>query len=108
MAADTRKKYTLLMVQGPLCRLFARFLTCEDATRLSSHALDRELTRREKFLLWAHNRVCGPCHTYSDQIGTLHEACRCHGEQLTDRPQPGCPDMDEEKRARMKERLRAG
>ncbi|THF63306.1 zf-HC2 domain-containing protein [Pseudothauera rhizosphaerae] len=46
-------------------------LTCKDATRLCSEALDRPLTLRERLTLRAHLLICTGCTRYNEQMAAL-------------------------------------
>lgn len=49
-------------------------LTCSEASRLQSAALDRELTRRERWALWLHTRLCSACRRFGAHLRSLQEA----------------------------------
>ncbi|HVY65045.1 MAG TPA: zf-HC2 domain-containing protein [Gammaproteobacteria bacterium] len=49
-------------------------LTCRDATRLASEALDRRLTLRERVGLNVHLALCGLCRRYAAQIDFVRRA----------------------------------
>lgn len=48
--------------------------SCAEATRLTSEARDRELTRRERVSIRVHNRLCRECGRYAVQIDRV---CAC-------------------------------
>lgn len=47
------------------------FLSCEDATRLYSEALERRLTWPERGAIWLHEAVCLGCRRFRRQLGWL-------------------------------------
>ncbi len=49
-------------------------LTCRDASRLSSEALDRRLTLRERLSLGLHLAMCALCRRYAEQVGFMRRA----------------------------------
>ena len=51
-------------------------ISCQRATELSSEAMERKLTLRERFALFAHLRICVACVNFRRQIETLREALR--------------------------------
>ncbi|MFC4159828.1 zf-HC2 domain-containing protein [Chitinimonas lacunae] len=51
-------------------------LSCKQATRLLSAAMDRELTRTERWSLRWHVLKCAYCRRFGAQIGWLRQAAR--------------------------------
>ena len=51
-------------------------LTCKNATHLMSEALDRRLSRRERFNLRVHLLFCRGCRTFQGQMDFLRTASR--------------------------------
>jgi len=49
---------------------------CEEATRLVSESLDRDLSRVERTALVLHRMVCRPCRRFMKQMNDLHRAFR--------------------------------
>lgn len=49
-------------------------LTCRDATRLASEALDRRLALRERVGLTVHLALCGLCRRHAAQIDFVRRA----------------------------------
>lgn len=58
-------------------------LSCKDATRRMSEALDRELGLSERLELGMHLAMCKGCRNYQEQMHVLREACRGYREELT-------------------------
>ncbi len=48
--------------------------SCEQASKLSSRAMEEPLGRRDRWLLRLHLMMCGGCANFSRQIGFLHRA----------------------------------
>jgi hypothetical protein len=48
-------------------------LSCCEASRLASEALDRELTRRERWALRIHSCLCSACRRFSSQVTLLRK-----------------------------------
>ncbi len=51
-------------------------LTCKQATRLVSEALDRPLSLRERLGLRAHLMICAGCAQFERQLGFLRAASK--------------------------------
>ena len=49
-------------------------LSCCEASRLASEALDRELTRRERWALRIHTFLCYACRRFAAQVRLLRKA----------------------------------
>jgi hypothetical protein len=49
-------------------------ITCQEASRLVSATLDRELTRRERWALKIHTFLCRFCRRFARQVATIREA----------------------------------
>lgn len=50
--------------------------SCEQASKLSSRAMDEPLGRLDRFLLRLHLMMCGGCTNFSRQIEFLRRASR--------------------------------
>lgn len=53
-------------------------LTCKEATRLCSEALDRPLGLRERLTLHAHLMICSGCTNFNRQMGYLRGFARAY------------------------------
>ena len=51
-------------------------LSCKHATHLMSEALDRPLSRRERFALRVHLLFCRGCRAFRGQMDFLRKASR--------------------------------
>lgn len=49
-------------------------ISCQEASRLSSEAMDRELLLSERLKLWLHRKVCGMCREYARHLALIKEA----------------------------------
>ena len=48
-------------------------LTCREASHLASEALDRELSRRERFALRFHTLLCHGCRRFVAQLRAMRD-----------------------------------
>jgi hypothetical protein len=78
-------------------------LPCREYARLSSEALDRPLSRSERFALTIHLVSCLACRRYARQVRFVRDALRTLSTRLeqVDTPLPG-PDLPPEVRQRIK------
>ena len=51
-------------------------LSCKDATRLCSDALERELSLRERLSLRMHLAMCAGCSRFEEQLAALRALSR--------------------------------
>lgn len=51
-------------------------LTCKEAHRLTSEALDRDLSLMERTRLRAHVMLCDGCHNFNSQMQLIRQAMR--------------------------------
>ncbi len=51
-------------------------LHCHEATELASDAMDRPLTRSERWGLRLHTFVCGPCRRFVGQLRAIRRLAR--------------------------------
>lgn len=58
-------------------------LTCKEATRLSSEALDRALTLRERLSLRMHIMMCSGCTNFETQMQHLRKISKAYSEGRT-------------------------
>jgi predicted AAA+ superfamily ATPase len=80
-------------------------VTCRDASRLQSEALDKKLSFAQRFGLALHLAICKWCRRYGKQVRFLREAAHEHPENLSEAvPQK----LSVEARERIKQRLQAG
>lgn len=79
-------------------------LSCRDAARLQSEALDTKLCFSKRLGLRLHLLICKWCRRYGRQIRFLHDAAGEHSESLTDAvPQQLSPEA----RERIKQQLQS-
>src|SRR5262249_4596810 len=80
-------------------------LTCRDASRLQSEALDIELSVGKRIGLWLHLAICKWCRRYGRHIRFLRSAAQ---ESAEPAHLCGPQSLSPEARQRIKDRLRAG
>jgi len=51
-------------------------LSCQEASRLASQALDQALTLRERLGLRLHQTICSGCRGFARQLQHIRRACR--------------------------------
>lgn len=51
-------------------------LSCRDASRLASQALDRTLSLRERFNLRLHLCICMGCQAFARQLQQIRKTCQ--------------------------------
>jgi len=69
------------MIINKLIELLPSIPSCQEATRLSSEAMERKLSFQERFDLWAHLKVCHLCTQFSKQIHGLRYVLRHYNPQ---------------------------
>jgi hypothetical protein len=79
-------------------------VSCREAARLQSAALDRKLTLLERFGLRCHLLLCKWCSRYGRQIEFLRSVAR---EQAQDDRHAPLPRLSPEARQRIKRRLQS-
>ncbi len=65
--------------------------SCQELTRLSSEALERKLSLREKLLISLHNKVCTWCRRYESHLQTIHQAVEDQGDVLAEEVEISLP-----------------
>jgi hypothetical protein len=86
-------------------RLGTLSMSCKEAARLQSAALDRKLTPLEMFGLRCHLFLCKWCARYGRQIRFLRAAAHDQGQDDRLAPPPG---LSLEARTRIKRSLHSG
>jgi len=81
---------------------------CDQASRLSSEGLDRDLYAGEKLSLKLHSMMCRLCRRYDQQIRFLHDALQSHGDDLSDEDVSGDVRLSDEARERIAQMMSAG
>lgn len=66
-------------------------LTCKEAHRLTSEALDRDLSLMERTRLRAHAMLCDGCHNFNGQMQLIRQSMR----QLDSTHQPKAKSLDD-------------
>ena len=90
--------------QRPLPAWLANWLgrhtpSCREVVRLTSEALDRKLTLREKLQVRLHFLICFLCRRYEQQIRLLHQGLGQHPESFSECSQA---TLSAEEKARLK------
>ena len=57
-----------------LLTIMGRAMSCEKSSQLVSDALDRDLSRGERFTIWMHQLMCWPCRHFAKQLEFLNAA----------------------------------
>jgi hypothetical protein len=69
------------MMINKLIELLPSIPSCQEATRLSSEAMERRLSIKERFDLWTHLRICDFCSQFSKQVHGLRNVLRNYTPQ---------------------------
>ena len=69
------------MIINKLIELLPSIPSCQETTRLSSEAMERKLSFKERFDLWAHLKVCNLCSQFLKQIHGLRKVLRHYNPQ---------------------------
>ncbi len=77
-------------------------MSCKQASRLASQALDRPLTRRERFAMWLHLSICDPCSQFVAQLRLLRTALQ---QQLRREEQDESVKLSDSARDTIREKL---
>ena len=78
-------------------------VNCRQTVKLNARAAgDDELTTYERFGLKIHTLICAPCRLYLRQL----EAMRGLTSRLDEQPRDTSPTLDDDARARIRQRLR--
>lgn len=80
-------------------------LSCKQASQLVSQALDRPLTRRERWALRLHLWMCAGCRRFNRQLILIRLAV---GRMLSETGQDGNLRLSPEARLRMTKALESG
>jgi hypothetical protein len=77
-------------------------LSCQEATRLAAHAMDRPLILSECARLLLHTLLCTYCKNYARQLRLLRKWARCFGATNSPSIDEGMPEASA---SRIKKRL---
>jgi hypothetical protein len=80
-------------------------MTCREASRLASEALDRPLTRRERWALGFHTFLCRNCRRFPQQIAILHSLAAIVPGQLRAEMVAGTTQLSIARREKIKRLL---
>lgn len=56
--------------------------SCRDISTLVSKGLDKKLSRRERFSVWIHIRMCTRCCNFQKQTQFIRKAARQYTDNL--------------------------
>ena len=77
-------------------------ISCKKAAELSSQSQDRPLSLTEWFALRFHTFRCKLCARYAQHLSFLRGAC----EQIDENGAQACPQLPDDARARIQQRLK--
>jgi hypothetical protein len=81
-------------------------LSCEEASRLTSDALDRELSRSERWALRLHRLVCSGCRRFKQQLDLIRSLLSKSPNSLQRAVSEQLPHLSADRRERIKQLLR--
>ncbi len=76
-------------------------IECEQASRLTSEALERKLKWHERAALRMHTLICKSCRHFESQLRFLRDALRQSGKRELSTLDEG-PELDPDFKARLK------
>ncbi|BAM04257.1 anti-sigma factor family protein [Phycisphaera mikurensis] len=82
-------------------------LTCREASRLGSDALDRRLAVREALAVRLHRSLCTSCRRFGRQLEAMDRALHRVTVRAGPPPRPTRPTLSREARGRIRRRLAA-
>ena len=59
-------------------------MNCQQATRLLSEAMDRELSLQDRAMLKLHVMMCSGCRNFGKQMGTLRGIATTYAKDTAD------------------------
>jgi hypothetical protein len=80
-------------------------LSCEEASRLASESLDRELSRSERWGLRFHTLLCRSCHRMLHQLRALHSIVAEMPEAAQQAFRAAQPQLSTDRKQRIKRLL---
>lgn len=81
-------------------------LSCGEASRLASEALDRELSRNERWALRLHTLICGNCRRLTRQLATMRAVLSLMPESSRQQSRGNLPRLSAERKQQIKQLLR--
>lgn len=79
-------------------------ISCKQAAELSSQSQDRHLSLTERIALRFHTFGCKLCAQYGQQLRVLRGAC----ERIDENGAQACPQLADDARERIRQRLKKG
>lgn len=80
-------------------------MTCREASRLASEAMDRPLTRHERWALGFHKFLCRNCRRFSRQVSILQSLAAIVPEQFRAEMIAGTTQLSVARREKIKRLL---
>lgn len=80
-------------------------LSCEEASRLASDSMDRELPRGERWALRLHTFLCGSCRRLLQQLRILRAAAEKMPESAQQQLHEALPRLSVERKRQIKQLL---
>jgi putative zinc finger protein len=81
-------------------------LSCEEASHLTSDALDRELSRGERWALRLHTLFCGGCRRLKQQLDLIRALLSKSPDSLDRSAGEPLPQLSSDRREHIKQLLR--
>jgi predicted anti-sigma-YlaC factor YlaD len=81
-------------------------LSCEEASHLTSDALDRELSRSEQWALRLHLLVCHACRRFKEQLDLMRALLAKSPDSLDRSMSEQLPQLSADRRQHIKQLLR--
>lgn len=79
--------------------------SCSEASRLASRSLDEKLPASRRIALWLHQRMCGLCRRYADQLNFMRDAAAKSEENAP--PSEENSGLSDSARDRLRKKLRS-
>jgi hypothetical protein len=80
-------------------------LSCEEASRLASAALDRDLSRSERWGLRLHTLICGSCRRMQRQLDVLRRLATSMPESARQQIRDAMPHLSADRKQQVKRLL---
>jgi Putative zinc-finger len=80
-------------------------LSCDQASRLASESLDRELSRHERWALRLHTLVCRSCRRLVAQLKTLRALAAQMPDSAHEQLRAALPQLSTDRKQRIKQLL---
>jgi len=81
-------------------------LSCEEASRLASESLDRDLSRSERWALGIHGTLCRSCHRMIRQLNAMRALLSKMPETSRQLLRQQLPQLSADRKQQIKQMLR--